>query len=160
MYRAFPFLDPDRLQQLLAAMPEGRSVAFAKLAKIHSKLVDAIIQRAVDEKLRPYFEALRGKSLADSIMAGYKFIRDDEAGDDGDEEGAAEAPAREKGEVPLFFWFFFPLVRGDGRHSGLAAWEASTGSGRATYFFRRDNPASQRSMSKARWIGLPRDLRW
>ncbi len=122
MQQTFPFLDPARLERLLVAMPEGRGASFAGLGQIHPKLVDAIVQRAVNEPLRPYFDALRAKSLADSIMVGYKFIREDE---------------REEGDQsPLFFWFFFPLAREDGRHSGLAAWEASTGSGRATYVFR------------------------
>ncbi len=58
-------------------------------------------------------------------MAGYKFIRPDE-----------EQEETEKQDNPLFFWFFFPLAGVNGKHCGLAAWEASTGSGRATYFFR------------------------
>jgi hypothetical protein len=135
LHQTFPFLDPDSLQQLLAAMPEGRSVSFGKLGKIHPRLVDAILQRVITERHRPYFDALREKSLADSIMVGYKFIRDDEGeGEDTKEEGAESAEGEEA--VPLFFWFFFPLAGPGGRHSGIAAWEAGTGTGRATYFFR------------------------
>jgi hypothetical protein len=66
-------------------------------------------------------------------MIGYKFIRDDEV-----EEAAGSSPNED--QPRLFFWFFFPLAREDGRHSGVAAWEASTGSGRATYFFRTGQP--------------------
>ena len=124
MHQAFPFLDPDHLDQLLSILPEGRSASFSKLERIHPKLIEALVERTIDEAHRPYFEALRAKSLTGSIMAGYKFIRDDE-----DAEGAAEEAA------PLFFWFFFPLAGSNGRHSGLAAWEAVTGTGRATYFF-------------------------
>jgi hypothetical protein len=120
LHQTFPFLDPDRLQQLLSAMPEGRSTPFSKLASIHPKLIDAIIQHAVDEPLRPYFDALKAQAQPDSIMTGYKFIQES--------------------DVPLFFWFFFPLARPDGHHSGIAAWEAVTGSGRATYFFRTGQP--------------------
>ncbi len=126
IYQTFPFLDPDRLDRLLNTMPEGSSSPLSKLEKIHPQLIDAMVTRAVDDSLRPYFDALRAKSLADSIMVGYKFIRPDEA-EDRDE-------VEEKD--PLFFWFFFPLAGANGRHSGLAAWEAATGSGRATYFFR------------------------
>lgn len=46
LHQTFPFLDPDRLQQLLALMPEGRSVSFGSLAKFHSDLVEAFIKRA------------------------------------------------------------------------------------------------------------------
>jgi hypothetical protein len=131
MHQIFPFLDPDRLQQLLNVMPEGRSASFSKLAKIHPKLIDAIVKRAVDEPLRPYFDALRARSLTDSIMAGYKFIRNDEVAGVAEDTAEADSDA-----APLFFWFFFPFAGSNGRHSGLAACEAATGSGRATYFFR------------------------
>ena len=69
-------------------MPEGRGAPFAKLAGIHPKLLDAIIQRAVDERLRPYFDSLRSQSLADSVMVGYKFIRDDEVAETIEDEAA------------------------------------------------------------------------
>jgi hypothetical protein len=119
LHRRFPMLDSEQLGQLVETMPEGRSASFARLKPIHSGLIDAILKSAVDESLRPYFEALRAKSNG-SLLTGYKFIRQEE-GEDGDE---------------LFFWFFFPLQGPDGRHSGLAAWEAATGGGRATYLFR------------------------
>lgn len=148
MQQLFPFLDPDRLGQLLALMPEGRSVPLSKLASIHPKLVDAIEKQAVSERLRPYFDALRDASMKDSIMAGYKFIREDE-----EDEEDSEAAGEDDDKAPLFFWFFFPLVRADGRHSGIAAWEAATGSGRATYFFRTGQPGEsaehvQRAMER------------
>jgi len=141
LHATFPFLDPDHLSQLLEAMPEGRSVSIAKLVRIHPKLVDAIEQQAVSERLRPYYDELRKRSLSGSIMVGYKFIREDEveeAGDQPADEQQTSEDETQAGEekAPLFFWFFFPLIRPDGRHSGIAAWEAATGSGRATYFFR------------------------
>ena len=49
---------------------------------------------------------------------------------DPNEEDAAEPDA------PLFFWYFFPLAR------NIAAWEATTGSGRATCFFHADSPVA------------------
>ena len=125
MHEAFPMLNPEALGELLAAMPEGRSASFGKLQKIHPGLIEAIRKRAVDEQLRPYFDVLSAKSVAGSIMTGYKFIREDER----EESEGGE-------QKDLFFWFFFPLAGPDGRHCGLAAWEASTGSGRATYLFR------------------------
>jgi len=61
------------------------------------------------------------------VSAGFKFLRasDSEAGEaNGEVDDATEAPS------PLFFWFFFPLP------GNLVAWEATTGTGRATYIFR------------------------
>jgi hypothetical protein len=148
LHDLFPFLDPDRLQRLAALMPEGRSVRLASLAAVHPKVPEALLQRAVDGGLRPYFEALRSRAAADSLMAGFKFIRKEEEAEapEGEAEAVAEdEPSQEitpeaapEGEEkqPLFFWFFFPLAGAGGRNTNLAAWEAATGGGRATYFFR------------------------
>ena len=95
---AFPFLDPDQLRKLVALMPEGRGVGMAALAAIHPKLGAALVERAVDARLRPYFAALSAGAVADSLIAGFKFIRKDEeeppAQESGDETAAPdEAPA-------------------------------------------------------------------
>ncbi|HEX3743522.1 MAG TPA: hypothetical protein VHW09_06320 [Bryobacteraceae bacterium] len=141
LHAAFPFLDPDRLQQLNQTMPEGRSVTLEALRAIHPKLPDALIARAVDEHLRPYFDALRKRMEGDGLMTGFKFIRPDEEGteDAGDSppDAAVEAPETPDDRQTLFFWFFFPLP------GGLVAWEATTGSGRATYFFDAPPPLEQ-----------------
>ena len=125
--QTFPFLNPDQLQRLVTAMPEGRSVTMAALAAIHPKLPDALIARAVGAPLKPYFAALQARATGEGLMAGFKFIREDEAEEVPTE--VAQEPQAEEEKSPLFFWFFFPL-------GGLVAWEATTGSGRATYFFR------------------------
>jgi len=78
----------------------------------------------VDEPLKPYFDELRSRAADGSLMAGFKFIREDEV-----EE--PEGGESEEQKEPLFFWFFLPIAGKD-----IVAWEASTGSGRATYFFR------------------------
>lgn len=128
LHGVFPFLSPDQLARLSTAMPEGRSTPLAVLNEIHPKLADALIGRAVDEPLQAYFEALRSRATQEPLMAGFKFTRADE-----DETGAESSdPGGEK--TPLFFWFFFPLP------NQLAAWEATTGAGRATYFFRAPSP--------------------
>src|SRR6185369_12244498 len=50
-------------------------------------------------------------------------------------EPEADAATQPEGEAaPLFFWYFFPL------RNNIVAWEATTGTGRATYFFRCDGP--------------------
>jgi hypothetical protein len=129
--QVFPFLTPDRLQRLVTAMPEGRSVPLDGLAAIHPRLPEALIERAVDPRLKPYFDALRSRAVPDSLMAGFKFIRESDGAEpaEADPDGA-EGP--EDGQ-PLFFWFFFPL-------RNVTAWEASTGEGRATYLFRLAPP--------------------
>jgi hypothetical protein len=125
LHQTFPFLDPDRLQRLVTTMPEGRSTPRDALAAIHPKLPDALVAGAVDDDLRPYFDALRSRS-AGSWHAGFKFIRPDE-----EREAAGEGQT-------LFFWFFFPMAGKD-----LVAWEATTGTGRATYFFRSNVAVEQ-----------------
>jgi hypothetical protein len=134
----FGFLRPDQLQRLVKLMPEGRSVRLAALAEIHSNLPAALVARVVDEPLRPYFETLRARAVEGSLMAGFKFIRAEEAGesDDAASEAVSAPEAGGEGKAPLFFWFFFPLAAPGGGFSNLAAWEASTGTGRATYVFR------------------------
>ena len=151
LHATFPFLNPDQLQRLLEAMPEGRSVSLPVLRAIHPKLGDALIARAVDEPLRPYFEALKARSAGEP-MVGFKFIREDEEAPE--EEAAppaeveAEADVKKEDEQPLFFWFFFPLK--DGR----VAWEATTGSGRATYFFDAPSPVEQSVAHLTRGLAL------
>jgi hypothetical protein len=120
LHRTFPFLNPDQLRKLVVAMPEGRSVSRAALAAIDSKLPQALVATAVDEDLRSYFDELRKRSTGE-WHAGFKFTRPDEG-----EEG------------PLFFWFFLRLAGKD-----VVAWEATTGTGRATYFFRSSTPVEQ-----------------
>jgi len=145
LHATFPFLDPDQLQRLLEAMPEGRSVPLAKLQAIHSKLPEALVARAVDAPLRPYFDALRARSVGDSLMTGFKFVRPDEAEASATPE--AEADATPEGQ-PLFFWFFFPLA------NGRVAWEATTGSGRATYFFEAAAPVEEAIARLTRGLAL------
>ena len=167
LHDLFPFLAPDQLQRVLTLMPEGRSVRLSALAAVHPELPDALLEHAVDAPLRPYFEALRAQAVADSLMAGFKFIRQDQAAEAAAEEeppppesseaAAAppvedEPPAAEKEEEdqqPLFFWFFFPLAEknGSGGYANVVAWEACTGSGRATYFFRAVAPQEARVLS-------------
>ena len=136
LHKTFPFLDPDRLQRLLTVMPEGRSVSLDAIGSVHPKMAAAFLARAVSPAHRPYFDALQKRAANGSVMAGFKFIRaDDEEAEE--PEPASEAPAANadssaQEESPLFFWFFFPLDK-------LLAWEATTKSGRATYFFRANS---------------------
>ena len=132
LHDLFPFLSPDQLARLSAAMPEGRSTSLEVLNQIHPKLADALIVRAVDEPLQCYFDALRSRAAQEAPMAGFKFIRPNED-DDEDSKDTESSPAGNE-KTPLFFWFFFSLP------NQLAAWESATGSGRATYLFRAPSP--------------------
>ena len=137
LHSVFPFLGPEALRRLQAVMPEGRSASLADLAAIDQRLPDALIARAVDARLRPYFDALRARA-GGLLFAGFKFLR---ASDGEADEGNAEVDDATEAPSPLFFWFFFPLP-GD-----LVAWEATTGTGRATYFFRTRGRSDRRDPS-------------
>lgn len=144
LHDTFPFLCHRDLGRLADLMREGRSVRLAALRGIHPDLPAALAARAVSPRLKPYFEALSARSLPDSLMAGFKFVRPDEDPEtpEAEEDAAPEEAAgagEDRAETPLFFWFFFPLAR-DGVYSNLVAWEATTGSGRASYFFRAPAP--------------------
>jgi hypothetical protein len=59
-------------------------------------------------------------------MTGFKFIRPDEEEPAPNPENGEENAGEQ--DEDLFFWFF-PI-----RNPNMIAWEATTGSGRATYF--------------------------
>jgi len=163
LHRQFPFLDADRLQRLLAVMPEGRSAPWADLAAIHPKLPQAMTAGAVDARVKPYIDALCQRGGGHPLAAGFKLIwENEEPEQDGDAEAAAETGKSPAGETPsedaagdrrtppLFLWFFFQLAG----TPDTVAWEASAGSGRATYFFRLANPAAAADSVAALTRGL------
>lgn len=145
LHGVFPFLSADQLARLQVAMPEGHSASLAELNGIHPKLAEALIERAVDETLKPYFNALQSRATKEPLMAGFKFIGADE---DGAEQTTGEASPQDPQKTPLFFWFFFPLP------NDMAAWEATTGSGRATYFFRTPSPVAASIAALTRGLAL------
>jgi hypothetical protein len=126
LHTTFPLLNADQLVRLQLLMPEGRSASLATMQEIHPKLPKSLIARAVDEPLRPYFDALGSRAAKQALLAGFKLVRPDA------EDVAEPADGEEEEQQPMFFWFFFPMT------NGMVAWEATTGSGRATYFFRGD----------------------
>jgi hypothetical protein len=140
LHELFPFLNTDALARLQQVMAEGRSCPETKLAAIHPNLPAAILQHAVDDSLRPYFDALRAQANG-PLHVGFKFTRANDV-----VEGEAEAAPAEP--QPLFFWYFFPLP------NGLVAWEATTGSGRATYFFRAGAPVDAAIVRLTRGLSL------
>ena len=149
LHELFPFLNADALRRLQQAMPEGRSCPIPALAAIHPKLPDALKARAVDESLMPYFEWLSRRSTA-PLLAGFKFTwGSGEACRSGRRtRRLPRGTVTRRDAAPLFFWYFFPLAR------NRVAWEATTGTGRATYFFRADAPVEAAVARLTRGLAL------
>jgi hypothetical protein len=171
----FPFLSPDQFQQAALLMKEGRAASLAMLRAIHPKTAQALAANVVDARLKPYFDALMTHAPAGNYYAGFKLLREGE--DQEEEEGepppgeaeeddsesagaeqaaeiaaepAAEADAREEAQ-PILHWFFLPLAVEPGAKfpSNLVAWEATSRSGRATYFFRLVPPEQSTRLQDA-----------
>ena len=148
LHSMFPFLDPDQLQACAALLREGRSAPLEKLAAIHKLVPATLAKNAVDQDLKPYYEKLTAISREGSSYAGFKLIRP-ESGEEslitapsepGDDE--SDAPDADAAAPDTLYWFFFPLLRpGTSALANVVAWEASSRSGRATYFFRVVDPA-------------------
>jgi hypothetical protein len=152
----FPFLDPDQSQQMGALMKEGRAAPAGKLRTVHPKADQALATNVVDDRLKPYFDVLKAHTPVGNYYAGFKLLREDEqdSPEKTQDEGSADADstdqiddaAAESGEAteeqPVLHWFFFPLASQPGaKYPGnLVAWEATSRSGRATYFFRLVEP--------------------
>ena len=146
-------------------MKEGRAASLARLRAIHPKTEQALTTNMVDARLKPYFDALVAHVPAGNYYAGFKLLRESEdqaqkeEGATGDAEGddsphpgveagagngadALAEPAAEGSDgeetQPILHWFFLPLAATKGAKfpGNLVAWEATSRSGRATYFFR------------------------
>ncbi len=164
LHNLFPFLSPDQFQQTATLSQEGRAAPLASLRAIHPKTEQALWTNAVDAKLKPYFDALLAYVPAGNYYAGFKLLRKEEEQaeqeEDAETTGASEATAEEttpgaekeaaprvepepepshnEEASPILHWFFMPLAAKPGAKSpgNLVAWEATSRSGRATYFFR------------------------
>jgi hypothetical protein len=165
VHSMFPFLNPDEFQQAAALMKEGRAVSLAQLRAIHPKAEQALTTNVVDNKLKPYFDALLAHVPAGEYCAGFKLLRETEdqqetedenpageahaiesatggeAGETAENKSDAKAGAEEEAQ-PILHWFFLPLSQNPGVScpGNLVAWEATSRSGRATYFFRLVSP--------------------
>jgi len=146
LHASFPFLDPDQLLDTNLLMREGRSAPLSKLKPIHPRIEAALTANAVDTNLKPYFEELLKLAARDGMYAGFKLIRaedrDANAEASESEGNPADSPesmpdADDSGPLTLY-WFFFPIAR-----KKVVAWEASSRSGRATYFFRVTDPLEE-----------------
>jgi hypothetical protein len=159
----FPFLNPDQFRQTAMLMKEGRAASLARLRAIHPKTEQALAANAVDAGLKPYFDALLAHVPAGNYYAGFKLLRQDEDEPEKENESqdaaadpaesavaatgseeiveASSEPEPESGgedSQPILHWFFMPLAAKPGAKlpGNLVAWEATSRSGRATYFFR------------------------
>jgi len=168
VHSLFPFLDPDQLQQAAMLMAEGRAAALAKLRALHPKVDQALAANVVDDKLKPYLDALMAHVPAGNYYAGFKLLREDESSAEKreQEEEASAAEAEAMGEntgdatvlsaateevEPILHWFFLPLAAQPGAKlpGNLVAWEATSRSGRATYFFRLVPPEQAAQLQDA-----------
>jgi len=160
LHAIFPFLNPNQVQATAALLREGQSASVAKLAAINAKIPAALTANAVDNDLKPYYDDLVARTAGGALFTGFKLIRgeDKDAADAGSEDEAAGAtsaadgsgsapthqvansPDADKDTPETLYWFFFPIAGKTGT-ANVAAWEASSRSGRATYFFRLVDPA-------------------
>lgn len=162
LHAMLPFLDPEQLQSCAGVMREGNSAPLAKLAVIHKQIPAALAANAVDKNLKPYYDALVARSASGLGYAGFKLIRPEERDNEsdaasqgyGDEEatdlGTAARDADDTGPETLY-WFLYPLAAKQGATTpaNVVAWEASSRSGRATYFFRLVDPAQAAQLADA-----------
>jgi hypothetical protein len=152
LHGTFPFLNPDQLQSAARVLREGGCAPVAKLDLIHPKFSAALSANAVDKNLKPYFDELLKLTAAGQLYAGFKLIRDEEVEA---EPGAQDEPAdaakdsSDKSDTDsagpaALYWFYFPLAAKSGSTDveNVIGWEASSASGRATYFFRLVDPAN------------------
>ncbi len=152
LHAVFPFLNPDQLQSTAALMREGQAAPVAKLAAINTKIPAALTANAVDADLKPYYDDLLARSTKEMIYAGFKMVRpegENSSGDQNENAGgengdhATAAPDADAPAPETLYWFFFPMP------GNIVAWEASSRSGRATYFFRLLDPAQSGQLQDA-----------
>jgi hypothetical protein len=159
----FPFLSPDKFQRIAGLMREGHATAISKLAAVHPKIEPVLMEKIVDSNFKPYFDILKKRMPIESdFFTGFKIIRPEKengaAGNGSGESPDSEPDGSVMGEpeaVPVaksesdteekegeqeqvVHWFFFPLAtkQGEKKSANVVAWESTSHSGRATYFFR------------------------
>jgi hypothetical protein len=153
----FPFLTPEQFQRVAGLMKDGHVTAAAELASIHPETARALAETVISARLKPYYDYLASRAASCGPYAGFKLIRKDAADSEDEDEGSVPAGASEAGdavdrvagpilpaqqdtngsEADVLHWFIIPLAaRGTAGMPQAAAWETTSRSGRATYFFR------------------------
>ena len=150
LHAIFPFLNPNQLQATAAVLREGQSASVAKLAAINPKIPATLTANAVDKDLKPYYDDLVARNGNGMLYAGFKLTRpeskegDSDSNVPGDDDAGSESSSiTQLPDYPItqstssdaeasetLYWFFFPIP------GNVVAWESSSRSGRATYFFR------------------------
>lgn len=158
LHSAFPFLTPDQLQATAALLREGHSASVARLGAISPKFAAGLAANAVDHDLKPYYDDLLTRTAKDTLFAGFKLIRPEDSGEgesgtetehagaDASSGSDRGAPAADAGAPETLYWFYFPIAGKKGP-ANLAAWEASSRGGRATYFFRLVDSAREAELA-------------
>jgi hypothetical protein len=158
LHAILPFLNADQLQSTASILREGHSASAAKLAAIHARTPEALAANAVDKTLKPYYDDLLSRTARGLVFAGFKVIRPEDRellaavseearGETTDESGDSSSPKgmpdADEAAPEALYWFFFPIATKPGsvEPRNVVAWEASSRSGRATYFFRLLDPA-------------------
>lgn len=153
LHAILPFLNPEQLQTTAGILREGHSAAASKLAAIHPRIPEALAANAVDKTLKPYYDDLVSRTTKGSLFAGFKLIwpadkdlvgavseeaGSDDAGTSTDGAFSETMPDADAAAPQALYWFFFPIaaMAGSTEPGNVVAWEASSTSGRATYFFR------------------------
>ena len=156
LHGMLPFLDPDQLQSCSSLLREGRSASLAKLSAVHKQIPLSLAANAVDKDLKPYYDQLIARAAKGFEYAGFKLIRpeDSDAASSSAEESCeandADAPDADVVAPETLYWFLFPLVQpGTSKLANIVAWEASSRSGRATYFFRLIDPSRASELNSA-----------
>jgi hypothetical protein len=155
----FPFLSPDQFQLAAGLMREGHATAVSKLVAVHPKILPVLVEKTVDSSFKPYFDILKKRmTIGSDFFAGFKVIRPEGENEaegesperehdgsvigDAEEEAAAKSESdteeKEREQEQVLHWFFFPLAAKTGVNApaNIVAWESTSHSGRATYFFR------------------------
>lgn len=171
LHQILPFLNPAQLQAALGLVAEGHSASLTKLAAVHPRIPEAFAKNAVDDALKPYYDELLRRSAKELVFAGYKMIRAEDGGatstgadsdagattDNGDDDApsAGGMPDADSSAPDILYWFFFPLTAKAAAQPNVVAWEASSRSGRATYFFRLSAPTVEQGVAcLTRVLGL------
>ncbi len=159
----FPFLTPDEFRSVAELLREGRVAPLSRLAAVHPRTGQALSDKIVVSRLKPYYDFLMERASVEGAYAGFRLIRKDEelpAEDTKDAEtpdpvqgqeaalpdldggnGTPPDSGGEPGDMAVLHWFIIPLrtPRG-GSVPRVAAWETTSRSGRATYFFNLISP--------------------
>ncbi len=163
LHSLFPFLSPDQFMGLTGLMKEGHAIQVSRMEAVHPRIKPVLIEKTVCGSMKPYFDFLEKRlAVKGDFFTGFKMIRPEGqndtagggsneisgSGNEGtvpeepeEENNAASDAGREESDdsqPQVLHWFLFPLsTKPDPKApANVAAWEATSHSGRATYFFR------------------------